>query len=93
MKLRGFSPILAASLALTIGAAGCGSSSSSSTSKSSTSHAASSSTPVATSKSAAKAKAAQVKATYKPGEFCSSKNESLYKAQGLACVNGHLKKS
>jgi hypothetical protein len=34
-----------------------------------------------------------VKATYKPGEYSSSKNEKLYKAESLACGNGHLKKS
>ena len=99
MKLRGFSPIVAAGLALAIGAAGCGSSSSSSTTASSTPHTTSTRAATGTSASSTKAKAEaklkgkakELKTTYKPGEFCTSKNEKLYKAQSLACVNGHLK--
>ena len=94
MKLRGRRPIIGILLALTIMAAGCGSSSkSSSTAKSAASPAATSTTSAATSTSGAKAKAKanQVKTSYKPGEFCSSKNENVYKAQNLVCVNGHLK--
>ncbi len=88
--------MLAASIVVTLIAAGCGSSSSSSTSKSSTSKAAASSATSAASSATSSAKAKLREATagkqYKAGEFCSSKNEKLYKAQSLACVNGHLKK-
>jgi hypothetical protein len=107
MTLRSFRPMLAASIVATLIAAGCGSSSSSSTSKSSTSKAASTSTATtkkrassassrassATSSAKAKLREATAGKQYKAGQFCSSKNEKLYKAQSLACVNGHLKKT
>jgi hypothetical protein len=105
MKFRLFSPVLAASLALTLGAAACGSSKSASSISHAVSTVAASKTSAAKAKVKAKAStsAAQVKAkastsaakapktTYKAGEFCSSTNESAYKAQNLTCANGHLK--
>jgi len=100
MKFRAFSPILAASLALTLGVAACGSSSVTSAVKSSLSHVASShgvtntsaaKAKVTASSSAAKAKMSSSAAKYKAGEFCSSSNASAYKAQHFECVDGHLK--
>jgi len=97
MKFRVFSPVLAASVAVTLGAAACGSSSSVSSSVVSKVKASSSAAKakIESSASAASSKAEssakEAKAKYKPGEFCSSTSSSAYKAQNMVCVNGHLK--
>jgi len=86
-----FSPAPVAVIVLTIGATGCGSTSKITSAVSSVATHATASTTAAAAEAKLKGKASEIKKSYKPGEFCSSKNEKLYKAQNLVCVNGHLK--
>lgn len=85
MKLRGLTPLLAASLAaIAFAATGCGSKSSSSSTPSAAPTTASTHTTTTTKKHQAR--------TLKAGQFCSTAKESAYMAKGFTCVGGHLKK-
>ncbi len=96
MRIR--STLLAVMLVLALVVAGCGSSSSSSSSthKHTKAKVAAGVAGAVVVHHAIKKhrehKAAGTAATYRAGEFCSAKKESVYKADHLKCVDGRLKK-
>ena len=87
MKLRGITPLLAASLAAVVFAgAGCGSKKSSSSTSAAPTSTPTATTPATTGKKKTK------KTALRAGQFCSVSKETAYMARGFTCVGGHLKK-